>query len=101
MAVGLVATGLSVYGWWPVSAMIGQVASASRAEPGGRRSGGRNSAGSALVILIFLAKLPVFLLLALAARRLGGAAIPCFLAGVGLVYSALIGWGLSLDACAE
>ena len=50
---------------------------------------------SVLMICAFLAKLPVFMGLAIFTRNLGGQAMGCFLIGVALVYSALIWWALA------
>jgi hypothetical protein len=43
-----------------------------------------------VTFLFFLVKLPLFALAIYGVGRLGGAAMACFLAGLGLVYSALV-----------
>jgi hypothetical protein len=40
----------------------------------------------------FLLKLPILVGLGLLARMIGGAALPCFVAGLGMVYFGLVGW---------
>ncbi|MFN8221236.1 MAG: hypothetical protein U0S12_14025 [Fimbriimonadales bacterium] len=59
-----------------------------------RRSAQPRRAGLMLG-LAFLAKLPIYVALGMVALRLGDTAPPCFLAGVALVYSLLIGWAMS------
>ena len=44
-----------------------------------------------MVVLSWILKLPVLLGVAYLVNRLGGGAIPCFLAGICLVYSSLVG----------
>ncbi len=51
--------------------------------------------GTLIVVTAFLIKLPLFAAMAILANRLGGPALPCFLAGVALVYFALVGWALA------
>jgi len=89
MALGLIATTITVGGWWLA---ISQVAILSKsAEP-------RMSGGTFWVVLTFFLKLPVFFILGFLAQRIGGNAVPCFLGGLGLVYLALIGWALHNSA---
>lgn len=121
ITAGLIATGISVYGWWPAIRLLGRVAAEAPApltatpesddaepakptptepddsEPVSQLSPAAKRLGTTYVIFLFLVKVPVFVALSLLARRVGGAAIPCFVAGIGLVYSALIGWGVSPD----
>ncbi len=66
---------------------VGLAASASGSQRAGK--------GSVFIVLAFLIKLPLFVGLAFMAHRLGGAAEPWFLGGLGLVYCALIGWAVA------
>lgn len=50
-----------------------------------------SAAGVFGVIALFV-KLPVWCICAMIAQRQGGAVLNCFLAGLGLVYFAAIGW---------
>jgi hypothetical protein len=94
LLAGLLATSASLYGWWPVLGLLERVAVENRSPDVQQRTG---RMGTTYMILIFLAKAPIFIALGLLARWLGGAAITCFLVGIGLVYSALIGWSQSND----
>lgn len=85
LALGMAATGFSLWALWGVVQLLGRSAEAG-AEP---------SKGSALVVLAFLVKLPLFVGLGLLAHRLGGSAGACFLVGLGLVYFALVAWALA------
>jgi hypothetical protein len=51
--------------------------------------------GAILVAIGFLIKLPIWVLAGLATQRLGGAHIPCFLAGLALVYFGTVGRALA------
>lgn len=48
--------------------------------------------GATLTVLAFLVKLPLLIGLGFFAQQIGGGAMPCFLAGLGLVYFATVGW---------
>jgi len=85
MALGLIATTITVGGWWLA---ISQVSELSKSE------GAKGSGGTFWVVLAFLLKLPVFFVLGFVAQRIGGNAVPCFLGGLGLVYLAMIVWAL-------
>lgn len=49
--------------------------------------------GGWLAVVVFLGKLPLFLLTAWASVKLGGPVPACFLIGGALVYLLLVGWG--------
>jgi nitrate/nitrite transporter NarK len=85
LALGMGATGFSLWALWGVVQLLGR--SAEVGTPPAR--------GSSLVVLAFLVKLPLFVALGMLAHRLGGAAPACFLAGLGLVYFALVAWALA------
>lgn len=85
MALGLFGTAFSVIALWGVVRMCGNAAPAGAAP----------RLGAFVTVLAFLVKLPVFILLGMLAQHLGGAAVPCFLLGLGLVYFALVGWALA------
>ncbi len=85
MALGLFGTAFSVVALWGVVRMCG------RAAP----EGAAPRLGAFVTVLAFLVKLPVFIVLGMLAQRLGGAAVPCFLLGLGLVYFGLVGWALA------
>jgi hypothetical protein len=87
MALGLSGAGIGILGWWVVIRMMGRnVPTEESVKPWD---------GTNWVVLAFLFKLPIFFVLAFIARRVGGAAVPGFLWGLGLVYLALVGWALS------
>lgn len=85
MALGLVGTGFSIVALWWVVRLTGGMAP----------MGAAPKLGASLAVLAFFVKLPIFIALGLVAQRLGGPAPACFLLGLGLVYSALVGWGLA------
>jgi len=85
MALGLFATSFSVIALWGVVRTCSGAASAGFA--------GRF--GVVLTVLAFLVKLPLFVILGMWAQNLGAGAAACFLAGLGLVYLALVGWALA------
>jgi hypothetical protein len=89
IALGMAATAASLGGWWPAIRMLGSVATVEGA--------GQSKIGGKYVVLIFLVKLPIFVGLGFLALKLGGAAPPCFLIGLGLVYFWLIGWSLNQE----
>jgi len=87
--LGVVATAVSLAGWWPAIRLLGEVATVEGANHG--------KIGRTYVVLVFLVKLPIFVGLGFLALKLGGAAPPCFLIGLGLVYFWLIGWSLTRE----
>lgn len=66
---------------------------------GGQAFRGENTGpvGSAFIILAFLVKLPVLVGCGILARRMGVAAMACFLVGVVGVYSLVVGWVQAQD----
>ena len=84
MALGLAGTGFSVMALWWVIRFLGR--------PEGDQ--GRRFA-TFLVVVAFFAKLPIYMVLAMLAQRIGGDARTCFFLGLGLVYLALVGWALA------
>lgn len=48
--------------------------------------------GSLLISVVFVLMLPSFVVSAILVHRIGGMGTSCFLAGMALVYCALIGW---------
>ncbi len=87
MTLGLFGTGFNLWAMWKVIVLIGKASEVGRPQ----------RVGATLTALAFLVKLPLFVALGIVAQRLGGAAPGCFLGGLGLVYSALIGWSLIRD----
>ena len=70
--------------WWAVIRLMTSYIHAPKPE----------TRGTIIVLTAFLIKLPLFAAMALLANRLGGPALPCFVAGVALVYFSLVGWAL-------
>ena len=87
MILGLFGTTFNLWAMWKIITLIGKASEVGRPQ----------RVGATLTVLAFLVKLPLFVALGIVAQRLGGAAPGCFLAGLGLVYSALIGWALTRD----
>lgn len=84
MLMGLFATSFSLLAlWWAIR--IGT------ARPG---SAPATRVGTSVIVLAFFVKLPLFIALGTLAHRVGGHAPACFLAGLALVYCALVGWAL-------
>lgn len=79
--LGLAATAFSVTVLWLVIRLWTESAARSRFV-------------TLAVVVAFLLKLPLFVLLGNAAQALGPPAPACFLGGLALVYSALVGWAL-------
>lgn len=84
-ALGLGATGFSIWALWRVVRLTGDAAEA----------GAPSRMGTSAIVLAFLVKLPVFILAGMLAHRIGNAAPPCFLLGLAGVYSALVAWALA------
>jgi hypothetical protein len=90
--LGLTGFGLGVGGSiFNLFATWGIIRLGAGASPKGKRQWLRGAAA----VLGFLIKLPIFVALGLWAMRMGGPALPHFLGGIGLVYSALVGWVLA------
>jgi len=86
MGIGLGATWFNSWALWAIVGVLGNAARQSQSTKG----------GTALIVTAFLLKLPILVGLGLLMRMIGGPALPCFVAGLGMVYFALIGW-----ACAH
>jgi len=87
MAMGVFASLFNLWAMWKIIQLSGKASLVGQPQ----------RVGATLIVLAFLVKLPLFVALGLAAQRIGGAASGCFLAGLGLVYSALVGWALTRD----
>ena len=85
MALGVTGAGFSVSVLWLAIKQIGQVGA----------EGPKASFRSCLLVLVFFAKLPLYMILGMVAHAIGGGAPTCFLLGVALVYFCLIGWALA------
>lgn len=92
MTYGYLGTTFSLWALWKMIGLASYLVTPP--EPGGM---GRTTPvrGTVLVVTAFFIKLPVFAVFALAAQRLGEAALNGFAGGILLVYSALVGWVLS------
>lgn len=82
LSLGLVGGAFSFWALARVSALMG---SAAREQPAPRL-------GATLTVAAFLLKLPVLAALGYVCFRLGTTCSACFLAGLALVYCALLGW---------
>jgi hypothetical protein len=85
MALGLFATTFSILALWGVVRLLGDWC----------RDRPPSTAMQFVLILSFLFKFPLLWAAWLVAGRIGGMAPCCFLMGLGLVYSALVGWVLA------
>jgi hypothetical protein len=83
--LGLVGTAFNNWGLWQAIRLIGGAQGQNPLRPG----------EALFATAAFLTKLPLFIILAWTALRVGGPAIPCFLLGLGLVYCATFGWALA------
>jgi len=86
MAIGLAATWFNSWALWGITGVLGRSVQGAQAPKG----------GTALIVIAFLLKLPILLVLGLLTRMIGGPTLPCFVAGLGMVYFGLVGW-----ACAH
>ncbi len=87
-SLGLFATGFGIAVWWFVTGIVCH----------GVERGAKPMFGTIMIVLAFMCKLPVFLVAANLAIKMGGEARGCFIGGLGLVYSCLVGRGLARDA---
>ncbi|MCW5943150.1 MAG: hypothetical protein KIS66_13025 [Fimbriimonadaceae bacterium] len=85
VAIGIAATGFGLFALWRVMRLLGDTC-------GDRKTPPREALGAIAALLL---KFPVLFGGFAAARALGDGAPPCFLGGLGLVYSALIVWALA------
>ena len=84
MAIGLAGVSFNVWALWGMVRYIGRTFANERT----------TKLGTFVIMLLFFMKLPILIGLVLVTRRLGGAAPSCFLGGLALVYSTLIGWAV-------
>ncbi|GMV88742.1 MAG: hypothetical protein AMXMBFR81_16730 [Chthonomonas sp.] len=85
MALGLFATTFSILALWGVVRLLGDWC----------RDRPPSTAMQFVLILAFLFKFPLLWAAWVVATRIGDMAPSCFLMGLGLVYSALVGWVLA------
>ncbi|MBI1756844.1 MAG: hypothetical protein HYR64_07035 [Fimbriimonas ginsengisoli] len=85
MTMGLGGSLFNLWALWAAIKLLGTL------PPSGRTA----SLGSVFVVVAFLAKVPIFVGLVWLTYKVGEAAPPCFLTGLGLVYSGLVGWVLA------
>lgn len=53
---------------------------------------GKASFAPGCLFFLFMLKLPVYVVCAMVAQKMGGYAVPWFIFGLGMVYLSLIGW---------
>lgn len=82
MMLGLGAAGFGVTALVLITNLVGTLA----------KYGAAKRSGTALIVLAFLLKIPLFLVVGGVAIKTGGAAIPCFAGAVMLVYFSLVAW---------
>lgn len=85
MALGIFGSVANVLGLWAVVRLLGALGEGQAP----------SRLGPTLTVLAFVLKLPLILAMMYLAHRLGGPALAAFLIGLGMVYSALIGWALA------
>lgn len=85
MALGLFAAAFGLFATWQVI----QLTSA------GFAATARARLGAFVIVLAFLAKLPLYVGAGSIVHSLGGVAPACFLAGVAVVYLAAVKWALA------
>lgn len=83
--LGVAGSLFNLAAWWAVIRLMAGYVNAPQPE----------KRGTFIVLTAFLIKLPLFAAMAILANRIGGPALPCFLAGVALVYFDLVGWALA------
>jgi hypothetical protein len=84
-ALGLGATGFNILALWAIVRLLGY----------SFQKGSPPRLGASLSVIAFFIKLPLFIAFGVLAQRIGGPAPACFLAGLALVYSCLVGWALA------
>lgn len=85
LTLGAVGSLFNLGALWAIIRLVSAFVSAPKAE----------IRGTFVIVLAFLVKLPLFIGMGVLANRIGGPAMGCFLVGVALVYSALVGWMLA------
>jgi hypothetical protein len=83
--LGLGGTGFNTLALWGIVRLLGY----------SFEKGNPPKLGSIISVIAFFIKLPLFIAFGILAQRIGGAAPTCFLAGLALVYSCLVGWALA------
>ncbi len=84
-ALGVFATGFNTVALWGVVRLLGYAF----------EQGSPPRIGASFAVLAFLIKLPLFIAFGVLAQRIGGPAPACFLIGLAMVYSCLVGWALA------
>lgn len=85
MGLGLGSAAFNLIALWFLISLLG--ANSSKADA--------SKTGTTLILIAFMLKVPVYVLVGVAANRIGNPAPGCFIGGVGLVYSCLVGWALA------
>ncbi|MEA2554609.1 MAG: hypothetical protein QOJ65_2785 [Fimbriimonadaceae bacterium] len=85
MALGIAGSAFNIWALWSVIRLSGKMIDTERL---------RNR-GTFIIVLAFFVKLPLFLAMGMLAQSIGAPAQTCFLLGLALVYSALVGWALA------
>lgn len=85
ISLGLAGSAFNLWALWAIIGLCGRMAGSPRST---RR-------GTIAILIAFFIKLPVFIALGILAHAIGGIAPTCFLVGIALVYSALVGWVLA------
>lgn len=85
MALGLFGAAFNVIALWFLISLLGKAS--EKADTG--------KSGTTLILIAFFLKVPVYIAMGSLANRIGNPAPACFLGGIGLVYSCLVGWALA------
>ncbi len=85
MILGIVGSISSALGLYAITWLLG-ASSADNPPP---------KSASALVVMGFLIKVPIFVICGILAQRIDEQAPNCFLWGLGLVYFSLVGWAVA------
>jgi hypothetical protein len=83
-ALGVFATGFNTLALWGIVRLFGYA----------YQKGTPPRLGASFAVIAFLIKLPLFIAFGVLAQRIGGPAPACFLLGLAMVYSCLVGWAL-------
>ncbi|HSI73510.1 MAG TPA: hypothetical protein VK934_10060 [Fimbriimonas sp.] len=85
MSIGLAAATVGVFALVGFTKLFAEAAA----------EGANPKQGAFFTALAFVVKIPLYILAFKAAELLGGAAPTCFIAGVVVVYSCLVTWGMT------